>query len=277
MTETSRFWEATSYSDEDFAQVLNRFFTDGVIGGVTNELAVSAGTGMNLSVATGEAFVHGAWYQNDAAATVTCSASDPSNPRIDRVVLRRTVSSNTCVLAVLTGTPAGSPSAPSLTQSASVWEISLAQVAIAAGATSVGAITSERDIKANGTPKGLIAFIASSTIPTGWAEYTAARGRYIVGVPSGGTIAGTVGSAMTNLQTLGHSHTYNTVIAHTHSVSVWSESLSTSTAGVRGGTLDGSNGTVSGAATSTGSATGTTADNTTCPAPYIQLMGIQKS
>ena len=66
---------------------------------------------------------------------------------------------------------------------------------------------------------GILLFAADC--PTGWTEYTAARGRAIVGVPSGGAIAGTVGSALTNLAT----RTISTVVAHTHAA----------------GTLDGDN------------------------------------
>lgn len=57
-----------------------------------------------------------------------------------------------------------------------------------------------------GVPSGMIAFSAS-TCPTGWSEYTSARGRVIVGLPSGGTSEGTVGTALTNLQNKTHTHT----------------------------------------------------------------------
>lgn len=50
--------------------------------------------------------------------------------------------------------------------------------------------------------------------PTGWTEYTASRGRAIVGLPSGGTLAGTVGSALTDLGT----KTISTVVSHLHAV-----------------------------------------------------------
>jgi excisionase family DNA binding protein len=66
---------------------------------------------------------------------------------------------------------------------------------------------------------GMIAPFAGSC-PSGWTEYTAARGRYVVGVPSGGTVAGTQGTALTNLENRavgqhnhgitdpGHTHTH---------------------------------------------------------------------
>ena len=60
-------------------------------------------------------------------------------------------------------------------------------------------------------PATMIGFFPGDC-PTGWTEYTSARGRFIVGVPSGGTVEGTVGSALTNLGT----RTISTVVAHTH-------------------------------------------------------------
>jgi len=60
-------------------------------------------------------------------------------------------------------------------------------------------------------PSGGIAFFATSTCPTGWSEVTAARGRYLVGLPSGGTLAGTAGQLLTNLEN-------RPVGQHTHDV-----------------------------------------------------------
>lgn len=53
--------------------------------------------------------------------------------------------------------------------------------------------------------------------PTGWTPYTAAQGRVVVGMPSGGTMSGTVGTALTNLEDRTHTHT---TPAHTHAQNV---------------------------------------------------------
>jgi hypothetical protein len=60
--------------------------------------------------------------------------------------------------------------------------------------------------------------------PSGWSEYTGLRGRYPVGVPSGGSILGTVGTAMTNQESRAvgqHTHTFSSsaLSTHTHSFS----------------------------------------------------------
>jgi len=56
-------------------------------------------------------------------------------------------------------------------------------------------------------PANVIAYTSDASAPSGWSEYTAARGRVIVGLPSGGTVAGTVGTALTDLQDKTHTHT----------------------------------------------------------------------
>lgn len=60
--------------------------------------------------------------------------------------------------------------------------------------------------------------LSAGNCPSGFTEYTASRGMFIVGVPSGGTIAGTVGSAMTNLQNITHTHTVSSTTATNASV-----------------------------------------------------------
>lgn len=285
MTESSRFWDTGSYTDENFSECLNRLFGDGVLSGVTNELAVTASNpaAMSIVVGTGEAWNHGSWYQNDAAKTMSITAADPSNPRIDLVILRRTASSNTCVLAVLTGTPAGSPSAPSLTQTAATWEYTLARIAVGAGVTSIvaGNITDSRPIQSLHTPSNIVAYFngAVASIPHGWTEATTIRGRYIVGVPSGGTVAGTVGTALTNSENRAvgeHLHTVTvTDPGHFHADALWSAgaNLVNSAASATGDSAKSTGSKTTGitaVTTNTGTVAGTNA-------PFIQLVAVTKT
>lgn len=117
-------------------------------GTCTGDLAVTqTGTpGMSVSVAAGWAWVKGTtsatqgMYQtyNDAATTLTVTTANPTNPRIDRVVLTirdaaYAGSSNDCILQVIAGTAAASPTAPATPASS----LSLATISVAAGATSI--------------------------------------------------------------------------------------------------------------------------------------------
>ena len=79
----------------------------------------------------------------------------------------------------------------------------------------------------SGVPSGVIAFMAGAC-PSGWTEYTAARGRYVVGVPSGGTVSGTVGTALTNQENRAvgqHTHTFSgaALAVHDHAAQAMDE------------------------------------------------------
>ena len=109
-------------------------------------------------------------------------------------------------------------------------------------------------------PSGLIGYFAT-TCPTGWTEYTAARGRVVVGTPLSGTNAGTVGTAYTNLEDRTHTHIPSST-SHSHTTVEY----------------DGYNG-VPGENRGSSSATtgGTSATNaTSATPPYIQLTACKK-
>lgn len=97
--------------------------------------------GTNVANFSGFTYSSQAMYfaLNDASVTLTISAADPTNPRIDIVCLTvndsaYTGSTNNAVLQVITGTPAASPTAPPAPANTLV----LANVAVAANATSIG-------------------------------------------------------------------------------------------------------------------------------------------
>jgi len=154
LTEYSRFFggpegSVPEYTQPEFAEVLSKIFTDGVFSDIDNELEVveTDPDALAVRINTGEAWIQGFWYQNTAYLTKSLAAADPDNDRIDRIVLRLDTTTNFKIsIEVLTGTPAGSPSAPALTQTASIYEISLAQILVEEDATSVSdaKITDER-------------------------------------------------------------------------------------------------------------------------------------
>jgi hypothetical protein len=72
----------------------------------------------------------------------------------------------------------------------------------------------------DGVPRGAVMSFDLTTCPAGWTEYTPARGRVIVGLPNGGVLAGTAGTALTNLELRSHTHSAAVTFdgAHSHSV-----------------------------------------------------------
>lgn len=122
----------------------------GVRMGLGTPLAVTAGSGLAVTVAAGQCFVPGTsddagvyGVTLDQTATLTLATADPANPRLDLVCVTVTdvgSSSSTSVVQVLTGTPAASPTAPSLPATS----LALATVLVPAGATSPSTITDLR-------------------------------------------------------------------------------------------------------------------------------------
>lgn len=152
MAEISRFFNSIDhdrvYSAADWAAYFAKFIGNGVMPQPSSQLMVAAGddTGLSLSVSPGSAFISGYGYENTAALPLTLSTADGSYSRIDRVVIRWSRSQRQMFAAVLTGTPAASPQPPALTRTADTYELSLAAVTVARGATEItqSAITDER-------------------------------------------------------------------------------------------------------------------------------------
>jgi hypothetical protein len=114
---------------------------EGVKTGALNELEVFAdSTGMQVKVPSGQALVRGHYYQSTAQETLTVTAADLTNPRIDTVVLELDPSANSITLKVIAGTPAAVPSPTALVQTdAGIYQIKLAEVLIDAAATTIAA------------------------------------------------------------------------------------------------------------------------------------------
>lgn len=145
-------------------------FEDALYGScVANDssLAVSAGTGMNVTVAIGNGLIStGAGFARriatDATNTVSLTAASTANPRIDAVVayIDNAVTITTSVVDNTNGvlkfkSVAGSPAATPVAPTASAIQSSvgagnpymvLAYVAVAKNATAAGAITDVRKI-----------------------------------------------------------------------------------------------------------------------------------
>lgn len=94
-------------------------------------------SGMQVKVDTGECWIQGHYGENASVKTLPIAAAHATLARLDRVVLRADFVNNRVELDVLTGTAATTPVLPTLTTNTSVWEVSLAQVSVAAGATGI--------------------------------------------------------------------------------------------------------------------------------------------
>ena len=140
MAQTSWPFENVDTSETQFSQWA-RNIGEGVKRNTLNELEVYGdSSGMVVKAESGQAMVRGHYYNNSAEETLVITAADPSNDRIDNVVIELDPSANTIVLKVVAGTPAGSPTAPTLTQTdAGIYQIKLAEVFVEAASTTVDA------------------------------------------------------------------------------------------------------------------------------------------
>jgi hypothetical protein len=165
MSQTSRPWAGTSpgdagsYSAQQWQQLYQSIVGLGasrpnvgpLLGSGTQpddglKVQAQSPATTSVDVLAGSALIQGVAYINTATVPFTIAANSSGNPRIDTVVVRADYALQTVRLAVLQGTPAVTPSTPTLTQSANVmWEIPLADIAVATGFTSI--------VKANITPR----------------------------------------------------------------------------------------------------------------------------
>ena len=105
-------------------------------------MCVADGLGMYVIVRLGKyALVRGyKWYSGTSNFNKTIAANSSGNPRIDLVVLRLTRATWAVTVEVVQGTPAATPAVPALTQntgSSGVFEIPLAEVTVASGASTI--------------------------------------------------------------------------------------------------------------------------------------------
>lgn len=179
MAQRARFYDSVAgdrvYGSDAWAQLLTALVGDGIIAGIGDEYVVSESNppAMSVDVGTGASITQGYFHETySAVATVAIAAADLTNPRIDRVVIRRDLAARTSSVAVITGTPAASPSAPALVEDANgFWDIPLARVAVAALSVSIldADITDEREdravlhLTAPGTPTTAAPGDAAST------------------------------------------------------------------------------------------------------------------
>lgn len=135
------------YDADDIGNYFLKLISDGVFATPATAMQVTAAGGMVVSIAAGWGFIKCKYINNTAAAQFTLAAADVVLNRIDRVVIRLDKDNRTMSLAIKQGTAASTPTAPALTrQSSGIWELSLAQIYVGAGVTSISQanITDER-------------------------------------------------------------------------------------------------------------------------------------
>jgi hypothetical protein len=153
-----------TYSSDVLARILRKYFRDGVFNTTVDSLRVLASTGMQVAINPGDGLIKGRHCYLEAAQTLAVATAHATLERIDLVVLRLDlgVTALSITPAIVTGTPAASPSAPSLTRNSTIWELALAELRIHAASASIpqSVIT---DTRLDSTRCGVVATIIGDT------------------------------------------------------------------------------------------------------------------
>jgi hypothetical protein len=127
-----------TYRAEDYTDNLAVVISTGVLRSANDDLKVTA-SGLNLSVNAGRAWINGHYYHNEAAYAMPAVTPPTGGSRIDRLVLRcdTSIPVRAIALQYIEGTAATSPVAPAITRNDTVYDICLAEITVAANASTV--------------------------------------------------------------------------------------------------------------------------------------------
>ena len=173
-----------TYNADQISEYFLKLISNGVFATPSNSMQVTATSGLNVKVSAGWGFINCKWIKNDNDYALQLDTADTSFARIDRVVLHLDTTSTHryITIEVKKGTPAATPAPPALTRESGVYELSLAQIAIPANATSItqANITDERaDTSVCGYVTGLIDQIDTTNL---FAQFTAAFESWFEGI-----------------------------------------------------------------------------------------------
>ena len=134
------------YSADDFSAFFGDFFTNGVLGADTNSLKASAVGDMNISIASGTAYINGHWYRKESSQVLSLSGSDKTYDRVDAVVIRCDLEKRMVYPFIIEGEPAEAPKQPLPVRNEKCYDLVLAYIDVAANCVELTAadITDKR-------------------------------------------------------------------------------------------------------------------------------------
>lgn len=143
------------YKASDFAEFFNSLITNGVFPTPATNLEVVSNNDMTITIKAGKAWINGYCYYNDSDLILPIDVADGVLNKIDRIVLRMDTTGRAINAIVKKGTFASSPVAPALQRDADGYELGIADIYIAAGATSISQ-ASIMDLRLNTSLCGVV-------------------------------------------------------------------------------------------------------------------------
>lgn len=170
------FWNSENgdrtYDANSFEYWLKKFFTSGVFNG---DLQVTATSGMTVQVGSGYANVDGKVKFWNAEFNLTLSPANSTYPRIDTIVITRDNVNREITCEVVTGAYSGdTPSATAPVRNAETYQLVLAQIYIANGATEV----TQANITDTRPDTTLCGYITGTVTEMDFSQFTAQFEQY---------------------------------------------------------------------------------------------------
>lgn len=131
------------YGPDDFTTYFRDFFSNGIMADDTEYFAIVPGSGMNLTVKAGIAYIDGHFYRPFSDIVISLAESDTEFSRIDLIQIKCDYVESRIYVEVVTGEPSEVPTVPQLQRDASAYCLGVAAVTVA---PNVSEITS-KDIK----------------------------------------------------------------------------------------------------------------------------------
>lgn len=128
-----------TYDAVQMSSIFDGIIEDGVFQTIGSRFAVSATSGMGITVGSGRAWFDHTWTYNDSALSLTVPAASALLPRIDAVVLE--INSDVSVRAnsikIVSGTAASTPVKPTMANTSTLHQHPLAYIKVGKGTTSI--------------------------------------------------------------------------------------------------------------------------------------------
>lgn len=159
------------YNADQMSSYFEGLITDGVYEDVGDALVIEASSGMTVTAGTGRLVVGGKWLKNDAPYEITITGSNPINPRYTAVVAKLDTNARNITITSIDGTPASTPTKPTVTNTETTKYLVLAYILVPAGAISINQANIE-DVRPDSTVcgwvTGLIQQVDTATLYLQW-------------------------------------------------------------------------------------------------------------
>lgn len=162
------------YDATDISRLFDGLIRDGIFASIGDCLVVKQSNQMNVTVGTGRAWFNHTWSYNDALYPVTIPPSEILMDRIDAIVLEinsvEAVRANS--IKLIKGTPASTPTKPSLTNTKEVHQYPLAYVTVGKEVTSIRQADIENCVGTSACPfvTGILEVISIEQLIPQWKD-----------------------------------------------------------------------------------------------------------